>query len=178
MTDEKRTLDGATEVVDERTIGRKYGIRELVYPDPEQTKTLARFLGEAVSAGRCGPVPKTAVLVMLEFLQGVLNRQHITKGPRMTNEEFDVLQTPYYLAARIVSKIVRDREESKKSRGKMYQTTYVNLNQFIELLRSILDPGCYWMRLRSVPDGVIEIMDVLREFALAYPEQKRKGRAM
>jgi hypothetical protein len=95
----------------------------------------------------------------------------------MSHDEFDLLQTPYYLAARIISKIVRERKEAAEARGKLYQTTYTNLNQFIELLRNMLDPGCHWLR-RSVPEGVIEAMIVLQEFALAYPELRRKGRAL
>ena len=178
MTDDKRTLDASNEAVDERGIAKKYGLKELVYPDSEQTKALAQFLGTAIETGRCGPVPKMAIMVMLEFLQAVLNRQHITKGPRMSHEEFDLLQTPYYLAARIMSKIVRERKEAHEGRGKLYQTTYVSLNQFIELLRSMLDPGCYWLRLRQVPEGVLEAMAILREFAIAYPDQRRKGRAL
>ncbi|MEA2570136.1 MAG: hypothetical protein QOI24_2137 [Acidobacteriota bacterium] len=178
MNDDKRTLDASNEAFDERSIARKYGLKELVYPDSEQTKTLSQFLGNAVETARCGPVPKMAVMVMLEFLQAVLNRQHITKGPRMSHDEFDLLQTPYYLAARIVSKIVRERKEIAESRGKLYQTTYVSLNQFIELLRSLLDPGCYWLRMREIPEGVVEAMSALQEFALAYPELRRKGRAL
>jgi len=177
LNDDKRTLDASNEAVDERSIARKYGLKELVYPDSEQTKTLSQFLGNAIETGKCGPVPKMAVMVMLEFLQAVLNRQHITKGPRMSHDEFDLLQTPYYLAARIISKTVRERKDIAEARGKMYQTAYTNLNQFIELLRSMLDPGCYWLR-RNIPEGVIEAMTILREFALAYPELRRKGRAL
>ena len=176
MTDDKRTLD-ANEAVDERSIAKKYGLKELVYPDSEQTKTLSQFLGNAIETGKCGPVPKMAVMVMLDFLQAVLNRQHITKGPRMSHDEFDLLQTPYYLAARIISKTVRERKALAESRGKLYQTTYVSLNNFIELLRNMLDPGCYWLR-RNIPEGVIEAMTILREFALEYPELRRKGRAL
>ena len=171
MNDDKRTLDASNEAVDERSIARKYGLKELVYPDSEQTKTLSQFLGNAIETGKCGPVPKMAVMVMLEFLQAVLNRQHITKGPRMSHDEFDLLQTPYYLAARIISKTVRERKDIAEARGKMYQTAYTNLNQFM------LDPGCYWLR-RNIPEGVIEAMTILREFALAYPELRRKGRAL
>ena len=48
----------------------------------------------------------------------------------------------------------------------------------MELLRSLLDPGCYWLRLKTIPDGVIEQMKILRSFAQQLPEQRRKGRAM
>ncbi len=163
---------------DERTIARKYGIRELVYPDSEQVKALSQFLGLAVETGRIGPVPKTAVVVTLEFLQGILNRQHITKGPRMTEGEFDALQTPYYVAARIMTKLAREKRELAEKKGKIYQTTYLSLAQFIDVLRALLDPGCYWLRTKKIPEGVREVMEVLWDFVQIFPEQKRKGRAM
>jgi hypothetical protein len=166
--------------IDERAIAKKYGLRELIYPDSEQVKTLVAFLTGTIETARCGPIPKTAVVVVQEFLQATINRQHITKGPRMSQDEFDALQTPYYIAARIVSKIQRSHDAGKgddKSKGKLYQSTYYTLNQFLELLRSLLDPGCYWLRLKSVPEGVLEAMEGLREFLAAYPEQKKKGRA-
>ncbi|MCU1349548.1 MAG: hypothetical protein JWO56_2578 [Acidobacteria bacterium] len=165
------------EEIDERTIARKYGMRELVYPDSEQVKTLSAFLADAVEHGKCGPVPKMAVMVMHDFLQGTLNRQNITKGPRMSQAEFDILLAPYYLATRIVSKIFREKKEHAEQKGKLYQTTYLTLNQFTELLRNVQDPGCYWLR-RGVPEGIREVMEVLWDFALAYPEQRRKGRAL
>ena len=94
----------------------------------------------------------------------------------MTQEEFDALQAPYYLAARIIAKLQRARQENAK--GKVYQSTYLSLSQFIELLRSLLDPGCYWLRLKSVPEGVVEAMEALRDFLAEYPDQRRKGRAV
>lgn len=175
--DDKKTVEAAVPALDERAIARKYGLRELLPPDSEQVKTLIAFLTQSIETGRCGPIPKTAVVMMLEFLQATINRQHITKGPRMAQEEFDVLQTPYYLAARVVSKIQRTRQE-ENAKGKLYQTTYVSLNQFIEVLRSLLDPGCYWLRLKTVPEGVREAMHALREFLVLYPEQRKKGRAV
>src|SRR5215212_6611482 len=146
-----------SEEFDERGIAKKYGLRELIYPDSEQVKTLIAFLNATVDTGRCGGIPKTATVVILEFLQATINRQHLTKGPRMSHEEFDILQTPYYVAARIIAKLQRARQEDVK--GKVYQTTYLSLNQFIELLRSLLDPGCYWMRTRTLPAGVVEAME-------------------
>ena len=163
--------------VDERAIAKKYGLRELIYPDTEQVKTLLAFLTKSIDTGKCDAVPKTAVVVVLEFLQATVNRQHITKGPRMTQDEFDALQNPYYAAARIVSQIQRGRQDDT-AKGKLYQNTYLSLTHFIELLRSLLDPGCYWLRLKSAPEGVIEAMGALREFLLLYPEQRRKGRAI
>jgi len=166
------------ESFDERTLAKKYGVRELVFPDSEQLKALTAYLSDAVENGRSGPVPKMAVMVMLEFLQGVLNRQHITKGPRMSDHEFDALQTPYYLAARIVTKLVREKRELAEKKGKVYQTTYLSLVQFIELLRNLVDPGCYWMRVGKVPEGVLEVMEALWDFVLLYPEARKKGRAL
>lgn len=175
MADENDTIEAPIPAVDERAIAKKYGLRELHYPDSEQVKALIAFLDATIESGKCGAVPKTAIVVLLEYLQGTINRQHITKGPRMSHEEFDVLQTPYYLAARIIAKVQRARQEN--SRGKVYQTTYVSLTHFVELLRNVLDPGCYWLRLR-VPEGILEVMQALREFLAYYPEQRRKGRAV
>lgn len=176
MADDNKTMEAPNPELDERAIGKKYGLRELNYPDSEQIKALVAFLNDTVETGRCGPLPKTGVVMLLDFLQGTINRQHITKGPRMSQDEFDAIQNPYYIAARVVSKIQRERQESVK--GKVYQTTYLSLNQFIEVLRSLLDPGCYWIRVKSVPDGVREVMAALRDFLVLYPEQRRKGRAM
>jgi hypothetical protein len=175
MADDNKTLEAPIPELDERAIGKKYGLRELVYPDSEQMKGLSAFLTDAIEQGKCGPLPKTAVVMLLEFLQATINRQHITKGPRMSQDEFDVIQTPYYLAARVISKIQRARKESTK--GKVYQATYISLNQFIEVLRSLLDPGCYWLRAK-IPEGVSEVMEALRDFLVLYPEQRRKGRAL
>lgn len=176
MADDEKTIETPIPELDERAIGKKYGLRELVYPDSEHVKSLVAFLNDTVETGRCGPLPKTGVVMLLDFLQGTINRQHITKGPRMSQEEFDAIQNPYYIAARVVTKIQRERQESMK--GKVYQTTYISLNQFIEVLRSLLDPGCYWIRVKAVPDGVREVMAGLRDFLVLYPEQRRKGRAM
>jgi hypothetical protein len=166
------------EPLDERALAKKYGVRELVFPDSEQLKALIAYLSDCVESGRSGPVPKIAVQVMLEFLQAVINRQHITKGPRMSDREFDALQTPYYLAARIVTKLDREKKEHAAGKGKVYQTTYLSLTQFIELLRNLTDPGCYWMRLGKVPEGVLEVMEVLWHFCVLYPEARKKGRAL
>jgi hypothetical protein len=136
------------------------------------------FLGGIVDTGRCGPVPKTSIVTLLDFLQGVVNRQHITKGPRMSQEEFDFLQTPYYIAARIVTKLVREKKLEAEKNGRIYHTTYNALGQFIELLRSLLDPGCYWIRLKIVPEGIVEQAELLRDFLQLYPEQRKKGRAV
>jgi hypothetical protein len=175
MSDENKTIEAPLPEIDERAIAKKYGLRELSYPDGEQVKTMLLFLNKSIDEKRCDRVPKIATQMLLEFLQGTINRQHITKGPRMSQEEFDTLQTPYYVAARIVSKIQRAHADPTKS--KLYQNTYAAMNQFIELLRSLLDPGCYWLRLKTAPEGVLEVMMALREFLALYPEQKRKGRA-
>jgi hypothetical protein len=176
MPDENKTIEAPLPELDERSIGRKYGLRELTYPDSEHIKSLNAFLSDAVEQSRCGPVPKTAVMLVLEYLQATLNRQHITKGPRMSQDEFDILQAPYYMAARIIAKLQRNRQESDKA--KVYQSTYISLNQFMEVLRSILDPGCYWMRMKTIPEGVREAMEALRDFLALFAEQRRKGRAL
>lgn len=175
MADDKKTIEASLPEIDERAIARKYGLRELHYPDSEQIRSMLAFLDATIESGKCGPVPKTAVVVLLEYLQATVNRQHITKGPRMSHEEFDVLQSPYYLAARVIGKVQRARQEN--TRGKVYQTTYVSLTHFIELLRNVLDPGCYWLRLR-VPEGILEVMQALREFLAFYLEQRRKDRGV
>jgi hypothetical protein len=173
--DDKKTVETPQPELDERAIARKYGLRELSQPDTEHVKVLTTFLAQTVETGRCGPIPKTAVLMTVEFLQAIINRQHITKGPRMTHEEFDVLQTPYYVAARIVSKIQRALQAEK---GALYQKTWISLNKFIEVLRNLLEPSCFWLRSQAIPDDVKETMAGLREFLVLYPEQRRKGRAV
>lgn len=162
--------------LDERAIARRYGLRELVYPGSEQVKTMIAFLDETVASGRCAVIPKTSTVMILELLQATVNRQHLTKGPRMSQEEFDALQTPYYVAARIIARLQRARQEDTK--GKIYQTTYLSLTQFIDLLQNLLDPGCYWLRLKALPEGVLEAMQALRDFLAAYPDQRKKGRAL
>jgi len=174
MSDENKTVETPLQELDERAIAKKYGLRELHYPDSEQVRSLLAFLDDALENGKCGPIPKTSIVIFADYLQATINRQHITKGPRMSHEEFDVLQTPYYLAARIIAKVQRARQENAK--GKVYQTTYVSLTHFVEVLRNLLDPGCYWLRLR-IPEGVLEVMQAMREFLAFYPEQRRKGRA-
>jgi len=176
MSEEKKSPEAPVPELDERAISKKYGLRELSYPDVNQVMALSAFLSDAVETGRCGPLPKTAVVVVLDYLQATINRQHITKSPRMSQDEFDAIQTPYYVAARIVAKVRRARQESTK--GQVYQATYVSLTKFIELLRNLLDPGCYWLRLGTIPEGVREGMEALRDFLAFYPEQRRKGRAM
>jgi hypothetical protein len=177
MTDSQSRPD-VSDTPDERSVARKYGIRELNYPGSEQVKVLTEYLTRAVESRRSGPLPKTAVVVMLEFLQGTLNRQHITKSPVMSTAEFDLLQTPYYLVTRILSKLARERQDPGATRGTMYQAAYLSLTSFIELLRTLLDPGCYWLRLKTIPEGIVEQMEALRAFASALPEQRRKGRAL
>jgi hypothetical protein len=171
MADENNTVEAPQPELDERAIAKKYGLRELHYPDYEQIRSMLAFLDAALESGKCGPVPKTAIVMLLEFFQSTINRQHITKGPRMSQEEFDTLQAPYYLAARIIAKVQRARQENVK--GKVYQTTYISLTHFVELLRNVLDPGCYWLRLR-VPEGVLEVMQAFREFLGFYSEQRKK----
>jgi hypothetical protein len=174
---DSQSPSGAPDAVDERSVARKYGLRELVFPDREQLKMLNEYLGHAIDSHKSGPVPKTAVVVLLEFLQGTVNRQHITKSPLMTAVEFDLLQSPYYLVTRVLAKIARDGQEGMPP-GAMYQAAYASVGTFMELLRSLLDPGCYWLRLKTIPDGVVEQMKILRSFAQQLPEQRRKGRAM
>lgn len=168
----------APEPADERTVARKYGLRELIFPDTEQLKTLNEYLSKAIATGRSGPVPKTAVVVLLDYLQGTLNRQHITKSPLMSPAEFDLLQTPYYMITRVLAKLARVHQDDSARKGTIYQASYASVTTFIELLRSLLDPGCYWLRLKTIPEGVIEQMGYLRSFAQLLPEQRRKGRAM
>jgi hypothetical protein len=117
-------------------------------------------------------------VVLLDFLQATVNRQHITKSPVMSPVEFDLLQGPYYLVTRVLAKIAREQQHESARKGTIYQASYASLTTFIELLRSLLDPGCYWLRLKTIPEGVIEQMQFLRAFAQLLPEQRRKGRAM
>jgi len=168
----------AADPLDERSVARKYGVRELVFPESDQLKALCRYLTDTVEARRSGPVPKTAVVVMLDFLQGTLNRQYITKSPTMSREDFDLLSTPYYLSARIISKIVRDKREAAERKGKLYQTAYLTLTQLIELLRNMIDPATPWMRAKKIPEPIIDVMEVLCAYAQLYPDVRKRGRAM
>lgn len=168
LSEERKEPDSG---LDERSVARKFGIRELVWPDNDQIRTLLSFFDDAIANARCGAVPKLAVMVLHDYLQGTITRQHITKGPRMSQQEFDVLQAPYYLAARIVTKIQREQQTSVKDR--VYQDTWVSLARFIETLRNILDPGCHWLR-RSVPEAELAVMTALRSFLVSYPEQRRR----
>ena len=43
------------ESLDERALAKKYGVRELVFPDSEQLKALTAYLSDAVESGRSGP---------------------------------------------------------------------------------------------------------------------------
>ena len=166
------------EFPDERAIARKYGVRELVWPDVEQIKVLIRFLRSAIDSGKCAAVPKTAVMVMLDFLQGTLNRQNITKAPHMTPGEFDALTAPYYIATRIVTKIAREKQDEALAKGHIYQATNVTLNRFINTLRDIIDPLTMRARTKAIPDDMREVMEILLSFAEVFPEQRRKGRAL
>jgi len=141
-------------------------------------RALCQYLTSTIESGRSGAVPKTAVIVMLEFLQGTLNRQYITKSPTMTKDDFDLLSAPYYLSARIISKISRDTREAAERKGKLYQTTYLTLTQLIALLQSMVDPASPWIRARQLPQPILEVMEVLCAYAQLYPEVRRRGRAM
>jgi hypothetical protein len=163
---------------DERALARKYGLRELLFPDSEQLESLCRYLTTTVASGRGGPVPKTAAAAMLEFLQGTLNRQYITKSPTMSQEDFDLLSTPYYLSARIIGKISRETRDAGVEKGKLYQTTFLTIKQLIDLLTSMLDPACPWMGLAQIPQPVIEAMEALCAYAQLYPEVRKRGRAL
>ena len=162
---------------DERAVARKYGVRELIFPNSDQIRTLCHYLTTTVESGRSGAVPKTAVIVMLEFLQGTLNRQYITKSPTMSKEDFDLLSTPYYLAARIIGKIDREKREAAAQKGTLYQSASLTITQLINLLRGVLDPASPWVRLRQIPQPILEVMEVLCAFAQLYPELRRRGRA-
>jgi|SRR5687767_1076899 len=175
--DDNKTVEAPLPELDERAIARKYGLRELSLPDSEYVKALSAFLTGAIETGRCGAIPKTAVMMALEFLQAIINRQNITKGPRMTQDEFDVLQAPYYTAARVVTRIQRSRH-GESPKAKLYQNTYISLNMFIELLRGLLEPASLLLRSKTIPDSVKETMGGLRDFLLIYPEQRRKGRGV
>ena len=171
-------IEPAAGATDERAVARKYGLRELIFPDSDQVRALCRYLTSTFESGRSGPVPKTAVMMMLEFLQGTLNRQSITKSPTMSKEDFDLLSAPYYLSARIISKIARETRDAAERKGKLYQTTYLTLTQLIHLLQGMVDPASLWIRARQVPQPILEVMEVLCAYAQLYPEVRRRGRTM
>jgi hypothetical protein len=171
-------IEPAAGATDERAVARKYGLRELIFPDSDQVRALCQYLTSTIGSGRSGAIPKTAVIVMLEFLQGTLNRQYITKSPTMTKDDFDLLSAPYYLSARIISKISRDTREAAERKGKLYQTTYLTLTQLIALLQSMVDPASPWIGARQLPQAILEVMEVLCAYAQLYPEVRRRGRAV
>ena len=175
---DSHSTETAAGVPDERTVARKYGIRELVFPDSGQIKALCSYLTDTIEHRRSSAVPKTAVVVMLDFLQGTLNRQYITKSPTMSQEDFDLLSSPYYLSARIISKIARDKRDAAEKKKQLYQNAYLTLTQLIELLRSVLDPSSPWLRAKEIPAPIIEVMEVLCAYAQLYPELRKRGRAM
>lgn len=174
MADELPARDTPPADINETAIARKYGVRELSYPNATHIEELMSFIGESMANNRCASVPREALEAMLEFVQGTVNRQNITKGPRMAQEEFDTLQAPYYMAARIVSKIAREKRELARDRSKLYETTYVTLNQFIDVLRALLDPNCYF-RSSRLPESVREVLEVLRDFVQAYGQSRARG---
>jgi hypothetical protein len=175
---ESQPIEQAAGAADERAVARKYGVRELIFPDSDQIRALCQYLTATIETGRSGGVPKTAVLVMLEFLQGTVNRQFITKSPTMSKEDFDLLQTPYYVAARIISKIDREKRDAAAQKGQLYQNAYLTITQLIDLLRGMIDPSSPWLRQRQVPWPILEAMEVLCAFAQLYPEARRRGRAV
>ena len=168
MTDEPKLT--------ERSLARKYGLRELVYPDGDQLRLLTGFLSDSRARGRIGQIPKTAVLVMYEFVQATLNRQYLTKGPGMSPAEFDLLQAPFYLATRVVTKLAREKKEQAELRGRTYQITHANLNLFVELLRNLMDPTWPTLRSREIPEKVENVMELLQDFAVAFSEQRKRGK--
>ena len=160
--------------VSERALARKYGLRELVWPEAEDARTLTRYLADVVATKHSGAVPKTTVVTMLDFLQGVLNRQYLTKSPRMPFDEYEALQQPYHVASQIITRILHEKRELRASRNILYQTTQLRLADFIELLRSVLDPGCSWMIRGTISDAILEQFAALHEFVERYPEARRK----
>ena len=175
---DSQPIEAAGGAPDERVVARKYGIRELVFPDSDQLKALCTYLTETVESRRSTGVPKSAVVVMLDFLQGTLNRQYITKSPTMSQADFDLLSTPYYLSARIISKIVREKREASEQKGTLYQTAFLTLTQLIDLLRGLLDPSSAWVRAKEIPAPILEAMEVLCAYSQLYPELRKRGRAM
>lgn len=172
MTSENN-VDAPGVQLDEHAIALKYGVRPLHYPDVEHVKTLTAFLRDSFQSGRCAAVPDASVTAGLEFIQGIVTRQHITKGPRITPAEFDVLQRPYNVASRIISRMQRERRES--ARGQIYQTTYLSLTAFVDLLQSLLDPKPSWIQNGAIPAPARVMMSALHDFLIEYPEQRRKS---
>ncbi len=177
MPDENKTIEAPLPELDERAIGKKYGLRELSYPDSEQIKSLNAFLSDAVEHNRCGPVPKTAVMVVLEYLQATINRQHITKGPRMSQDEFDAIQAPYYIAARIIAQAAARAAGIGQGQGLPVD---LHLAQSIHgsVAQHPRPRAVTGMRMKTIPDAVREAMEALRDFLALFAEQRRKGRAL
>jgi len=172
MTEEHTTVDPSPAEVDERVIAMRYGVQPLLYPDVAQIKALTSFLAESYESGRCAALPRASVLVGRDFVQSIMNRQYITKGPRMPAADYDALQRPYSIAARIVSRMQRERREG--ARAHLYQNTHLSLTNFIDVLTSLLDANCPWVHAGTIPTPVRLMMSGLRDFLIEYPDQSRK----
>lgn len=174
MTEEPNEADAVINEVDERSVAHKYGIKELSYPAPEQLAALAQFVDESLLAGRCATVPEPALIALREFLDATLERQHITKGPRMPQADFDLLQAPYYLVVRVASRVAR-QQSTARQRASLYQNTQLTINRLLETLRDLADPHCPWPRSRRLPDEQRPELMLLRAFATEFPRRRKTG---
>jgi len=166
VTEHVETTGEAT--FDERTVARKYGMRELIYPDRAAIESVQRLLLEMVSEGTANNIPKIHLTLLRRFFQGSVARQNISKMPNMKLEEFLLLQAPYGICSRIFGRILEHRK------GSFYQVAYHSVEKCIEFLSYLLDPDCVWIR-KKLPDEMIARAIVLREFLDLYPEARQRS---
>jgi hypothetical protein len=153
---------------DERTIARKYGLQQLIYPDRAAIESVQRFLLEMVSTHTANNLPKIHLTILRRFFQGAMARQNITKMPNMNLEEYLLLQTPYGICSRVFGRILETRK------GAFYQAAYHSVEKLIEFLSYLVDPDCVWIR-KNLPEEMIARAIVLQDFLERYPEAKQRS---
>jgi len=153
---------------DERSIARRYGLRELLYPDRGAIESVQRFLVEMVSTQTANNLPKIHLTILRRFFQGAMARQNISKMPNMQLEEYLLIQAPYSICSRIFGRILQHKK------GTFYQATYHSVEKCDEFLSYLLDPDCVWIR-KNLPEEMIARAIVLHEFLERYPEAKKRA---
>jgi hypothetical protein len=153
---------------DERSIARRYGFRELIYPDRAAIESVQRFLLEIVSTRTANNPPKIHLTILRRFFQGAMERQNISKMPNMQLEEYLLIQAPYGICARVFGRILERRK------GSFYQAAYHSVDKCVEFLSYLLDPDCVWIR-KNLPEEMVARAIVLKEFLERYPEAKQRS---
>lgn len=153
---------------DERSIARRHGFRELIYPDRSAIESVQRFLQEIVSSWTANNPPKIHLTILRRFFQGAIERQNISKMPNMPLEEFLLIQAPYGICSRVFGRIL------ERKKGAFYQAAYHSVEKCEEFLSYLLDPDTIWIR-KNLPEEMIARAIVLQEFLERYPEAKQRS---